>query len=142
MRIEDLETALDRYGGDLGRWPAALRAEADALIAANAKAARMAAMAARLDGILADIITPVPVDAAFAGRIVATVNSGGHPQHDVALRPTPRLAAWAGAAVAVFLAAGYVGGLLLPASVGEDALAGLMFGNSTTAELSDTGSTL
>lgn len=144
MRIGDFEQALDRHGGDLARWPAGLRAEADVLIASDPHAARLAATASRLDAILADAIAPVPVDAALLGRIVSAVDGGAHPQHEAVLRPTPRLAAWAGAAMVVFLAAGYVAGLMLPASEGEDAFAGLMFGNSRTAdtELADTGSTL
>ena len=136
MRIEQLEQALDRYGGDLKRWPAPLRAEAEALIASDAKAAKLAGDTAQLDALLADAVKPIAVDAALMGRIVAGIGNGIH--HEVALRPTPRFAAWAGAAMIAFLTAGYVAGIALPASQGEDALAGLMFGNSRTTSDADT----
>ena len=142
MRIEQLEQALDRYGGNLERWPAALAAEATTLIAANADAARLAAQAGRLDGLLVEAVRPIAVDAVLIGRILAGIDNGAH--HDVPLRATPRLVAWAGAAMIAFLTAGYVVGLALPASQGEDALAGLMFGNSQAASdtASDSGSVL
>ena len=136
MRIEQLEEALDRYGGDLARFPASLRAEAETLIATDASAARIAAVAARLDGALYDAVRPIPMDAAIVGRIVASIGDGG--SHDVVIRPTRRFAAIAGAAMVAFLATGYAVGLALPASQGEDAFAGLMFGNSaTTTETGD-----
>jgi hypothetical protein len=131
----DLEQALDRHGGNLGRWPATLRADAEVLIARDPKAARLAAHAARLDGILLEAIQPLAVDAALIGRVIAGIDNGA--RHDTVLRPTPRLAAWAGAAMIAFLSAGYVAGLLLPASQGEDTLAGLMFGSSATATDTD-----
>ena len=142
MRIEHLQAALDRYGGDLARWPAAERAEAEALVASDAKAAALVAAARRLDGALAEAMRPMPVDAALIGRIVAGIGATGH--HDVAVRPTRRLFAWAGAAMVAFLVTGYAVGLALPASQGEDAFAGLMFGNSTSsdASASDSGSAL
>ena len=139
MRIEQLEEALDRYGGDLDRFPAALRAEAEALIAADAGAARIAADAARLDGVLAEAVRPMAVDAALIGRIVAGVRGDAEPE--LRLRPTRRLAAVAGAAMVAFLATGYAVGLALPASQGEDAFAGLIFGNSSTST-SDAGDVL
>lgn len=146
MRNDDLEQALDRYGGDLSRWPAALRAEAERLIAANAGAARMAAAAARLDSLLADVAAPRPVDAALLGRIMAEAGGGPHAAHEATLRPTPRFAAFAGAAMVAFLAAGYVAGLMLPATDNEDVFAGLMFGNSRTVTdvdaAADAGGTL
>lgn len=142
MTIDDLERAVERYGGDRARWPANLRAEAERLIATDAKAARIAMTAARLDGLLAEAVTPIPPDAAFIGRIVADAGSRHPAPHERPLRPTPRLAAFAGAAMVVFLAAGYVAGLILPASDNEDIYAGFVFGNSLTATDTDTGSTL
>jgi len=138
MMKEQLEEGLDRYGGDLTRWPAALRAEAEALTARDAGAARLVAAAARLDDTLAEAMRPMPVDAALIGRIVAHIGDGFH--HDVAVRPTGRLVAWAGAAMVAFLVTGYAAGVALPASQGEDAFAGLMFGNSASSTATDTDS--
>ena len=45
-------------------------------------------------------------------------------------------AAWAGAAMIAFLSAGYVAGVMLPASEGEDTFAGLMFGSRDYIEQS------
>lgn len=144
MRMNDFERALDRYGGDLALWPDAPRAEAEALIARDAKAARLLAHAARLDGLLAEAMQPAPVDAALIGRVLAGIGNGNGAHHDAVLRPTPRLAAWAGAAMIAFLTAGYVAGLMLPASQGEDTFAGLMFGSgwTTDSEAADSGSLL
>lgn len=141
MKIEQLEQALDRYGGDLVRWPAALRAEAEALAVSDAGAAKLIAAAAKLDGVLAEAMQPMPVDAAMIGRIISGISAAGY--HDVAVRPTRRLIAWAGAATVAFLVTGYAAGIALPASQGEDAIAGLMFGNSgATVTDSDSGSVL
>ena len=141
MRIEQLERALDRYGGDFTRWPAALRAEAEALTVSDAKAAKLISTSLKLDGALAEAMRPMPVDAALIGRIVSGISAVGY--HDVAVKPTRRLIAWAGAATVAFLVTGYAAGIALPASQGEDAIAGLMFGNSgTTATDSDSGSVL
>jgi anti-sigma-K factor RskA len=140
MRIETLQTALDRYGGDLARWPAAERPEAEMLIATDAQAAALVAAQRRLDAALAEAVRPLPVDAAMLGRIVSGV-AGAH--HDYPVRPTRRLVAWASAAMVAFLVTGYAVGLALPQSQGEDAFAGLLFGNSSTSDTaSDSGSVL
>ena len=141
----DLQLALDRYGSDFARWPAAERAEAEAHFAANPHAATLLATARRLDRAVASTMTPMNLDAAFVGRIVAHVGERAH--HDVAVRATPRLFAWAGAAVVAFLVTGFAAGLALPATQGEDAFAGLMFGSSASADtvgdaVTDTGSLL
>jgi hypothetical protein len=144
MRIEQLEQGLDRYGGDLARWPAAMRAEAEALIASDKRAAKLAATAARVDSALAEAIRPMDVDTALIGRIVAeTAGSRALVAHDVTVRPTGRLVAFAGAAMVAFLVTGYAVGVAIPASQGEDAIAGLVFGNSSdTAGATDSGSVL
>lgn len=142
MRIEQLQAALDRYGGDLARWPAAERREAETLMARDTQAAATVAAAQRLDGMLAEAMTPMAVDSALIGRIVAGLGHRAAPERSV--RATPRLIAWAGAAMVVFLVTGYAAGLALPISQGEDAFAGLMFGNSDTGDSAsaDTGSVL
>ena len=135
MKINELEQGLDRYGGDLTRWPPALRAEAETLAADDRTAAAILGVAARLDGALARAMQPMTLDAALMGRIAAGLGNGIG--HDVAVRPTRRLVAWAGAAMAAFLVTGYAVGLALPVSQGEDAFASLMFGDGTTS--SDSG---
>jgi hypothetical protein len=145
MRIEQLEQGLDRYGGDLARWPAAMRAEADSLIARDKRAAKLAATAARVESALAEAVQPMDVDSVLIGRIVAETAGSRKlvAAHDVTLRPTGRLVAFAGAAMVAFLVTGYAVGLAIPASQGEDAIAGLVFGNSgDTASATDSGSVL
>jgi hypothetical protein len=139
MRIDQLQEALDRYGGDLGRWPTSVKIEAEALLARDPEAARTAAAAVRLDALLAEAVEPLPVDASFIGRIIADAGSGA--RHDVALHPTPRLAAWAGAATVALLVTGYAVGLAMPQSQGEDVFAGLVFGDSSASDV-DSGSVL
>lgn len=144
MRLDELEQGLDRYGGNLDRWPDGLRADAEALIARDPKAARVAHHAARLDALLADAMAAAPVDTAMMGRTIAGIRTSAH--HEPVLRPTPRLAAWAGVAVVAFLCAGYVVGLAVPAtSSSEDTLASLMFGSwqsSSNTDILDAGSVL
>jgi hypothetical protein len=84
------------------------------------------------------------VDTALIGRIVAeTAGSRALVAHDVTVRPTGRFVAFAGAAMAAFLVTGYAVGVAIPASQGEDAIAGLVFGNSSdTASATDSGSVL
>lgn len=134
MNHDQFEEALSRYGGDFNKWPASARADAEALAATDRRAAAMLAAARRLDGLLSAIASPRPVEAALVGRIAAGIDNGKH--RDVTVRPSGRLAAWAGAAVVLFLAAGFAVGLALPQSQGEDAFAGLMFGGSAAASTS------
>lgn len=138
MRVEHLEAGLDHYGGDLSRWPAEHRAEAEALAATEPKAAALIAAARRLDRALADLMQPMAVDAALIGRIVGSIAAGAH--HDVTVRPTRRLVAWAGAAMVALLVSGYAAGIAIPQSQGEDAFAGLIFGNSDTSDSASTDS--
>jgi hypothetical protein len=141
MTRDELAVAFDRYGGDIRRWPAAPASEAEALVARDPEAAKMAARAAELDGILVEAVKPLPIDAALLGRILGGLDNG-HPASG--FRPTPLLAAWAGAAMIAFLSAGYLAGVLLPASEGEDTLAGLMFDGAwvSDSETADAGGVL
>ena len=97
MRIDELEQALDRYGGDTGRWPDALRRQAEGLIATDPRAASLARAAAGVEEAVGTLMRPMAIDAALIGRI--TSGLGGH---ELALRPTGRLAALAGAAMVAF----------------------------------------
>jgi hypothetical protein len=132
MKITDFESGLDRYGGDLNRWPAELRENAAALVADNRAAAELARVAQRLDRALARAVEPLGLDAAFMGGIVASVAAGSL-RHEV--RPTPRLAAWAGAAMIAFLVTGYAIGLALPATStqGDDTIAGLLLDDGSAS---------
>ena len=123
MTRVDFERALAAHGGDLGRWPAELAAEARAVVTRDPAAGRELTQAAALDALLAQMVKPVPVDSATVGRIIAGI-SARHAR-ERAVRPTARLLAWAGAAMAVFLVVGFVLGLAIPASSGDDAFAAL-----------------
>jgi len=131
MNINEFERAIDRYGGDLDKWPPVLRVEAEALVRGDGRAARTLADAARLDGLLAEAVREAPVGAALVGRIL----SGGDAHRDATVRPTGRLVAWAVAAMAAFLVVGFVIGLAVPDTTGDDVYASLMFG--TGAGLAD-----
>jgi hypothetical protein len=140
MTREQFEQALGRYGGDFARWPDALRASAERLAATDKYAAALLSAARKLDATLSESMQPIPVDAAFIGRIVGSLAHGS--AHDVTLRPTRRLIAWASAAMMAFLVVGYAAGLAIPSSQSDDAFAGIMFGESWTATDGDTGSML
>jgi len=132
MTIDELEQGLDRYGGDLGRWPADLRAGAEALVSENRTAAELIRVAARLDRALARAVEPLALDSAFVGSIAARIDHAK--PRDEAVRPTPRFVAWAGAAMAAFLVTGYAIGLALPttATQSDDAVVSLVFGDTGT----------
>jgi hypothetical protein len=137
----DLQTALDRYGSDFARWPSAERAEAEAMFASNPHAASLLATQRRIDRAISAAMQPMPVEAAFVGRIAAHIGERAH--HDVPIRTTPRFYAWAGAAMVMFLVGGFAAGVALPTTQTDDSYASLMFGtlsDSTTA--TDTGSLL
>jgi hypothetical protein len=140
MTMGDLQLALDRYGSDFARWPVAERAGAEAIFARNPHAATLLATARRLDRAIAAAMEPMPLDSALVGRIVAHIGEGAH--QDVTVKATPRLYAWAGVAMAVFLITGFAAGLALPASQGEDAFAGIMFGSVDSTATTDSGSLL
>ncbi len=128
MTLDRFEEALSLHGSRLERWPAALAAEATALVARDARAAALHTEAARLDARLADIVRAEPVTSAALGHIIVGIDNGH--THDVTLRPTPRFAAWAGVMMAAFLVVGFAIGLAVPADQNDDALAGLLFGTS------------
>jgi hypothetical protein len=140
MTYEQFEATVSRYGGDLDAWPAAARAEAQALVATDPAAARLLAEAGRLDAALAALARPRPLDAAFVGGVLAGIRENRH--RDVMVRPTRRLAAWSGVAMAAFLAIGFAIGLAMPRSDGDDALAGLMFGASGLTAVDGAGDLL
>ena len=133
MNLVEFEAALGAYGANFSRWPARLAQEAQAFVADDEAGSRELQHAAALDALLTEAVKPAPVDAATMGRILAGISA--HPARERAVRPTGRLFAWAGVAMAVFLVAGFVLGLALPATSDDDALAALMFGV-------DSGSTL
>jgi hypothetical protein len=130
MTRQDLEEHLDRLGGDLSRWPAALRDAAAELAARDAGAARLIAQAARLERTLGDVMAPMPLDAASLGRIVAGAGS----RRETPLRLTPRLAALAAAATLVLFLAGFSAGLLAPPGADDGAYAALLFGGDVSGE--------
>jgi len=124
MTRDQFDAGLDRYGGDLSRWPPALRQQAEALTAADSQAAAALTAARRLDTLLTEVAAPTAADAALIGRIVSR---GRQARSETVLKPTRRLAAWATAGVAATLMIGFIAGALIPADQSNDAIAGLMF---------------
>jgi len=139
MNLERFEETLSRLGGDLRRWPAPERGEAEVLIAAEPRAAKLQAQAAELDALLGAAVAPATMDAAAIGRIMAGIGQGR--RHDLTLQPTRRLFAWASAAMVALLVAGFAAGVAMPTSQGEDTLAGLVFGSNVSTS-ADSGSVL
>lgn len=127
MTRSEFDTALDRYGGDLSRWPPELAREATSLVAGDADAGAALRAAQRLDVLLAEIAAAETADAALVGRIVAhqRANHG-----ETELRPTRRLAAWAIAVAALTLMSGYAAGAVVQPDESSDTIAELMFSGS------------
>ena len=68
MKREDFEQALDRYGGDLGRWPEAIRVGAERLIEDDHDAADELARAQKLDGLLTEAVAAQDIESSLVGR--------------------------------------------------------------------------
>jgi hypothetical protein len=86
--LQAFEAHLDRFGGDVARWPAAAAARYLPLVEADPAAARLLAEARALDRLLDR--APVPEAErreALAQRIVAAARADGVPQASI---PTPR----------------------------------------------------
>lgn len=113
MTESDFEAALDRWGGDLDRWPAAAAAEARALIATDPRAAAALTAARRLDDHLAALEThraPAGLAARIQARVPVEVG-GGSATLD-RLLGWLSASGWRPAALGLLLlAAGYVAGL-------------------------------
>jgi hypothetical protein len=128
MTRDQFEAALDRYGGDLSRWPPMLRADAETLVGTDGEAAAALRAARRLDALLAEATAPATVDAALVGRIVAR-NRTRH--SDIELRPTRRLAFWASTAAILMLVTGFAAGAVIVPDASSDAFAALLFSDGT-----------
>lgn len=124
MTRDQFSEALDRYGGDLSRWPPSLAAEAKALVAGDATAAAELDRAKRLDALLADAVAPGAADSALIGRIVSHKK---RKNGETVLQPTRRLIGWASAAMVATMAIGFVLGAAIPADQSSDAIAALLF---------------
>jgi hypothetical protein len=125
MTLAQFSDMLDRYGGDFRRWPAALRAEAEALAAEDPEAAATLSAAVRLDRSLADLARPIPLSSAEIGGLLA--RAGGTTDAP-AFRLTGRLATVSAAVLAICLAAGFAAGLAVAPENSDMALAALIFG--------------
>ncbi|MEE2527075.1 hypothetical protein V0U79_11910 [Hyphobacterium sp. HN65] len=122
-RFEELA---DAWGGDIRRWPEAVREEAYDFAAANADAAEILASAAVLDGLLSS------ADEIQAGDLLQRriLQSAPLPVFETDWR---RPAIAAAAALVLGVAGGFAGGLFVPAETGDvyeseyaDAFDGLM----------------
>ena len=135
MNRQDFDNALNRFGGNLDRWPNDLRVAARQLAASDPGAASQLAGLRRLEGTITTSLNPQPVDAAFLGRLASRTRGRG--STEITLRPTRRLAVWASAATLAVLMIGFVAGVVAPQDLGEDSFAGLMFGGSSFEESSE-----
>jgi hypothetical protein len=142
MNRAEFDRALAAYGGDFARWPGPLADAGRALAATDEGAAGDLAAARQLDALLAARVAPMAVDAATVGRIISGI-SGDRGHQAAAVRPTGKLFAWTGAAMAVFLVAGFVLGFALPqVDDDDDALASLMLGTAPAAVVDANGGVL
>ena len=140
MNRVEFEAALAAHGANFSRWPGELAEQARALVARDRAAAAELSEAIALDALLAERVRPAPVDSATVGRILAGIAARRAPKRTI--RPTGRLFAWAGAAMAVFLVAGVALGLAIPSTANDDdALAALIFGSDFGASF-DVGDVL
>ena len=132
MTRQIFDDALNRYGGDLSRWPEALRNDAQALVASEPGFAAELEALSRLETDIATAIRPRAVDSALVGRIISGTQGEIHTGDE--LHPTGRLAAWAGGATVALFAIGFAFGFTAEQDIGEDSIASLMFGDTFIEE--------
>lgn len=88
MTLDEFEDALDQYGADLADWPEQTAAAARDLLANSPPAQQALALAIRLDGGLAELMsTPVGAPRGLADRILAQAAPAPH-QADILTFPT------------------------------------------------------
>ena len=103
LNLDRFQELADAYGGDLQRWPAAERAGAAALMAADGAPARaILSEAARLDALLSSSRIAAPSPALVQAVIAAAPRP----------RAAPARRRWAAVAIGSTLAAASVAGLL------------------------------
>lgn len=124
MTRDQFRAELDRYGGDLTRWPPVLRQGADMLVAADTDAAAELETARRLNALLAEATVPSQANAALIGRIVSHSRAK---RDQTTLRPTRRLAGLASAAMLATLMIGFIAGVVAPVDQDTDTIAALLF---------------
>ncbi|WP_394694201.1 hypothetical protein [Hyphobacterium sp.] len=126
MDMKEFESLAESWGGDIARWPEAVRPAAAALLEAEPSAAACLREAAQLDAILAEEM-PVPASDLLERRIMRAFPK---PAFDADWR---RPAVAAAAALVIGLMGGFAGGTLVPAQQDDtisleyaDAFDGLM----------------
>lgn len=87
MQRLDFQDALDRFGADLGRWPAPERALAAAMLREDPSLGELVAEARRLKALIAST-APVRAPAGLADRIVSLAAASAPPLPRVASPPT------------------------------------------------------
>ena len=87
MQRLDFQDALDRFGADLGRWPAVERALGEALLRSDPSLGALVAEARRLKALVASA-PPVRAPAGLADRIVRLAAASAPPLPRVASPPT------------------------------------------------------
>ncbi|WP_181313747.1 hypothetical protein [Phreatobacter cathodiphilus] len=87
MQRLDFQDALDRFGADLGRWPAVERALGEALLREDPSLGVLVAEARRLKALVASA-PPVRAPAGLADRIVSLATASAPPLPRVASPPT------------------------------------------------------
>jgi hypothetical protein len=70
MTIGEFTDYVDRFGPDLGRWPAPMRDAAARLAESDIAAARLQAEAERVETAVATLATPRPLEAPHVSRLV------------------------------------------------------------------------
>jgi hypothetical protein len=109
MTRNELERELDRRGGDLSAWPAALAGAARSAAARDPEAARLVREAAAFDGLARAALEPPPLPLGYATRIAARAIDRARPRW---LDPRWLFALGSGWAAAACLAGFLVAGLV------------------------------
>ncbi len=110
---------LDRHGAVKGRWPADVRADAEALLAADPAARHLFEETHRLERLVSAATAAPPLDAAFVGRVMGRID-GEVAARETAFRFTRRLAFASATALTFCLVAGVAVGLVAPVVPAED----------------------
>ena len=121
MTIDELEQALDRWGADLGRWPAAEAERARALLAIDPTARRSVSVAREVDEFVGELRRHA-APTHLAGRIMARVReAGAAPDHLERMLGWLTGRIWRPAMLAMLMVtAGFVAGFAVQEPVDEE----------------------
>jgi len=125
LTLSQLDDLLDRFGGDMARWPDGAEAAVQPLLAESAQARKSLAAAQRLDASLAQAMVPEELSSAQIGAMISGLSRRRAASAPVLYFLRPQMAFAAAFGVAVMFGLGAWTGSAVTPQPDEVELAGL-----------------